>query len=808
MDPVTRPSGRFASPFSPELLPALRPGARWIWPEGEVWDLTNGYAQFRKVVVLPRRPRRAPVLITADQSYRLWVNGELVSRGPARGFQEHWPCDELDLAPWLRRGRNVIAVRAHHPGRGNFQYVTRDAAGFLFSARWCGIDVVSDKSWKMRREPGVRKDSTPCGLPLFPQEHLDARLSEPGWQAPDYDDSAWRVDYAVEKIPGGAPWPSLEPRGIPALRETLFPVTNLIGVARNKSAPGFREARDVFLLRLDEPREHTPVVATKTKSGSGADAPATRVAPAAGADGHVAWLFDLGHVEVGCVRLRVSGASGGEIVDALYFETVDPVTLAPDIENPSWCRIALGQRLICRAGETVHEFYHPCAGRYLNIIARGHTRPLKITVEFRRVGYPLRDKGAFSSSDPLLEKIWAACAWTQRICSLDGYVDTPWREQAQWWGDARVQAANTFHLDGDTRLFRRGLHCIAHQVNAEGLTYGHAPTVAHSCILPDFALIWMITLWDYHWQTGSLEPFHTHRKVVQSILDYFVRQTDSETGLVRYDPRFWLFLDWCELPKEGCPAVLSLWYLDALQKMIELHRLSGATGEVKKLEKRAAVLRKDLRKLIRPDGMVVDGYDERGRLRAGVSVHAQTLAIMIGLDPRNDAVRVRDVLVPWIRDQFAGPGDARRPSSYWATYPLAELTRLGHGAEALAYIRRHWAGMAEYGSTWENFEPVRGAWSHSHAWSAHPLFHLMAIVGGLTQTGVAWTRARFAPVFEGEHGGARIPTPLGALESRWRRRADGRVDVSLRVPKGMAVQVVLPGENREVGPGRHRWMVA
>ena len=36
----------------------------------------------------------------------------------------------------------------------------------------------------------------------------------------------------------------------------------------------------------------------------------------------------------------------------------------------------------------------------------------------------------------------------------DSYVDCPWREQAQWWGDARVQAANTLHLSADPRMLR------------------------------------------------------------------------------------------------------------------------------------------------------------------------------------------------------------------------------------------------------------------------------------------------------------------------------------------------------------------
>ena len=142
------------------------------------------------------------------------------------------------------------------------------------------------------------------------------------------------------------------------------------------------------------------------------------------------------------------------------------------------------------------------------------------------VGYPLERKGSFASSDTELKSIWETCAWTQQCCSLDAYVDTPWREQTQWWGDARVQAWNTFHLAGDARLFRRGIAQIAAQTTPDGVTYGHAPTMAHSCILPDFTLIWMLTIWDYYWQTGSTEPLLAHHEIIQNALAYFRDHSD------------------------------------------------------------------------------------------------------------------------------------------------------------------------------------------------------------------------------------------------------------------------------------------
>ena len=67
-------------------IPAPLKQAKWISLAGDggLFDTTNVFTLYRKKVDLKNRPKRAIAYITADQSYVLYVNGELVSRGPAR----------------------------------------------------------------------------------------------------------------------------------------------------------------------------------------------------------------------------------------------------------------------------------------------------------------------------------------------------------------------------------------------------------------------------------------------------------------------------------------------------------------------------------------------------------------------------------------------------------------------------------------------------------------------------------------------------------------------------------------------------
>jgi alpha-L-rhamnosidase len=757
--------------------------------------MQNAYALFRKTLQLPRVPVRAPLFITADQSYQLFINGRFVCRGPARGYQHSWPYDEIDVSAYLKKGPNILAVRAHNPGFSNFQYRCEGFAGLLLAGKWGGTEIYSDASWKCIRQGSVSKDTVPTSMQLFSQEHIDLREESGDWMAPDFDDGDW--DSSIERAWNSAPWFALEPRGIPMLNEVERDPVALIGVGEGESAKGYERVRDVVGLRYQEDRGHHPAKA----------AFAPLEVKATGKGKFRSYLFDFGKTMVGNLSFEIEGARGGEIIDTYHTETIDGATLTPDLlvpkKNPWHCRMAFGDRLICRAGAFTHQFFHFYGFRYLCVTVRDAEADFRLKFKLNWVGYPLERKGVFESSERDLERIWETCAWTQQCCSLDAYVDTPWREQAQWWGDARVQAWNTFYFSGDARLFRRGIAQIAGQTTPDHITYGHAPTMAHSCILPDFTLIWMLTLWDYYWQTGSTEALLEHHETVQKALGYFREHTDPRTGLIAFDDRYWLFLDWTEIFRDGTPTVYNLWLVITLEKLALLYRKAKRPRAAAPLEAWAKKVRAALGRLVDRQGLLRDGIDRQGKIVEQTSIHSQTLALMVELKGVDPKAALERVLLPFIRLESK---PKVTPSSYWITYVFTVLIHLGYGEEVIAFIRNRWLPMAEHGTTWELFEPVRGDTSFSHAWSAHPLFHLMNSVGGITQTGPGWSEILFRPVFYGTRNKTAIPTPHGLIRAEW-KKVGGKVEVKLQLPGGVKAQVELPGVKLKAVTGSRKWAV-
>jgi hypothetical protein len=97
-----------AQTINPLLLSRPWP-AGWIAhpavPGGEY-----GVFHFRKTLELPARPDSFVVHVSADNRYKLYVNGRQVSLGPARGDRDHWFYETVNLAPHLKAGKNVLAA--------------------------------------------------------------------------------------------------------------------------------------------------------------------------------------------------------------------------------------------------------------------------------------------------------------------------------------------------------------------------------------------------------------------------------------------------------------------------------------------------------------------------------------------------------------------------------------------------------------------------------------------------------------------------------------------------------------------------
>jgi Alpha-L-rhamnosidase N-terminal domain. len=156
----------------------------------------RGVYHFRKSFSLDTLPNRFLVHVTADNRYKLFLNGTMVSLGPARGDVYNWSYETVDLSPWLRKGVNVLAaVVWNFAEQKPLAQVSFNQTGFLMQGNSATEEVVNtDASWLCT----TNKAYAPWWKPVHGYyavgacEQLDATLYPWGWEQPQYDDAGWK----------------------------------------------------------------------------------------------------------------------------------------------------------------------------------------------------------------------------------------------------------------------------------------------------------------------------------------------------------------------------------------------------------------------------------------------------------------------------------------------------------------------------------------------------------------------------------------------------------------------------------------
>ena len=86
----------------------------------------NRHILFRKQFTLTKSPEEAKVYISADDYYKLYINGRLAGQGPAPSYHFRYNYNIIDVTELLREGRNTVAVHTLYQGLINRVWVSGD----------------------------------------------------------------------------------------------------------------------------------------------------------------------------------------------------------------------------------------------------------------------------------------------------------------------------------------------------------------------------------------------------------------------------------------------------------------------------------------------------------------------------------------------------------------------------------------------------------------------------------------------------------------------------------------------------------
>ena len=170
----------------------------------------NRHILFRRKFNLGKKGR-AILRITADDYYKLYINGSFITQGPAPSYPSSYYYNEIDVTEHLTDGENLIAVHTYYQGLVNRVWVSADRREML----WCSLSVdgeailVSDEAWLVADHTGY-SEMGKVGYDTAFLERYDSRAPECRFYRRDYDDSSWShasvfaaADYTLIPQPTG-----------------------------------------------------------------------------------------------------------------------------------------------------------------------------------------------------------------------------------------------------------------------------------------------------------------------------------------------------------------------------------------------------------------------------------------------------------------------------------------------------------------------------------------------------------------------------------------------------------------------------
>jgi alpha-L-rhamnosidase len=342
----------------------------------------------RKAFSARARPARATLYASALGLCELELNGERVGD---ELFTPGWtdyakrvPYRAYDVTELVRAGENALGAWladgwysgyvGYGGRRDHYGERTRLLAQLVLEGADGGTEVVAtDSSWRASTGPLLEAD-------FLMGERYDARLEQPGWSAPGFDDSRWSaVDVGAEESP----------------------------------------------LLVAHPGPPVRVVAELVPKEAWSVAPDT-------------WVLDLGQNIAGFARIAVRGERGQEVM----LRHAERLTPERTLYTANLRGARAIDRYVCRGGGlerwqprfTFHGF------QYVEVAGLGR-KPEPGDVVGLALTSDTPYVSELTTSEPALERLLENVRWTQRMNFIDVPTDCPQRdERLGWTGDAQVYA--------------------------------------------------------------------------------------------------------------------------------------------------------------------------------------------------------------------------------------------------------------------------------------------------------------------------------------------------------------------------------
>jgi hypothetical protein len=755
--------------------------ASWITVPGAS-ATSYGVYLFRKTVELKQIPTEFPVLVSADNRYKLFVNEKLVSTGPARGDVANWNFATIDLAPYLQAGKNIIAAQVWNEGELRPKANISLRTAFILQGGNAAAQVVNTgDSWKCTRDESYNAQPI-TNLPgsaycAGSGEFVDMNKSIVNWNSTLCDDTQWS---APIKSSAGTPknkvgfgdasgWmltPSLLPQ-MEMKEDRILKCVNSVGIKVPTSFPAkpipFTIPANTKVVLLLDQTYQTNAYSTM-KFGKGKDA-----------------VITLGYAESLYESVKMPWVKGNrnEIKNKLFVGRTDSI-LSNGAENQEYTSL------------TWRTF------RYVEIKISTQSEPLVINDIYGTfTGYPFQMNAKLITDNQEMNKMLEIGWRTARLCAMETYMDCPYYEQLQYIGDTRIQGLISLYNSGDDRLVKNALNQFEYSQQSDGITLSRYPSNVNQIITP-FSLFYIGMVHDYMMYGKDAAFVQAKLTSVRRVLEYF-HKFQQPDGSVKNLP-WWNFSDWVSVDRwflgvrvadqNGNSALVDFQLLMAYQAAADLEEYCGLKEQAVIYRNNAAKLQSTIKSKYwnAQKGVFADNADKEL-----YSQHSNILAILTNTVEGEDAEMLGSKL---LNDTTLAPA-----SIYFKYYLHQALVKTGFGDKYLDWLGIWRKNMTMGLTTWAETSDVEKARSDCHAWGASPNIEFFRTVLGIDSDAPGFSKIKIEPHLGNlKNIAGEMPHPNGKIAVKY-VKTKNKWSITIEIPAKITGRFIWQGKEFQLKEG-------
>lgn len=353
----------------------------------------NRHILFRKKFITDRCSDNAVIYISADDYYKLYINGSFAGQGPAPSYHFQYNYNRIDVSRFLKKGKNIIAVHTLYQGLINRVWQSGDNRHGLILDLLIDDTVVvsSDESFLTIPHSGYTETGI-SGYETQFLERYDSGSDETGFCQLDFNDSKWEnakfrryADYTLTE---------------------------------QKS----------YMLEFEKIK---PVTTQKTPNSL---------------------IFDFGSNYVGYLNATVNSKNGELVTVRCGQELNDDGSVRFDLR----ANCIYEEEWVLTNGESRLDWFDYKAFRYAEFLIPDGAEITDIYLTARHYPFILKtDLKKELQGDNDLQRIWELCIHSQRYGVQEVIQDCMEREKGFYLGDGCYTALTNMILTGDDSMVKK-----------------------------------------------------------------------------------------------------------------------------------------------------------------------------------------------------------------------------------------------------------------------------------------------------------------------------------------------------------------